>query len=521
MNNQRDQFRLVILPRLMRQTALVLLFLILWTVITNHLHPFHEILSDSANRSLVRFNEFFGIILPLFFKFDVLIRLFLLIFAEVAALSTAGRYGAQIHSPLNQFATRQYIRHNCLIGIQLPTISIRNGTISKNKPHQSLQTVGGPGYVVIDKNSAAIFEKPNGDFLILRDSSDCHSGRYYIEPFTKLRLVFDLRPQTATIKQISSRTKDGIPVKIEDMELSYGLTKPITRKLQGVDQILSTAAVKSITSAVHNLTYTQENGSFVWKEKFPDEITDSINEIFFRNSLLEILIQLENHQLFPSSRNKQQDRKFNTPIPGRHILKNNSGVVFDDPIIPFSPPIDLQPPFHVHIIAEPEKISAGSISTGYWNQYNSPEKNIYFSNFKGNKQPDRKNTLWLEWKKSGNWTFPLNIMHVLQTDTFRDSMKELCKITPERMALNYEREQVRAALHLVRNTPIQTFNRAKADNTDRQTSISLLLGDYLTQLLFAKEELIQKGHVPPASLENAITHIQRVQDPQQPVNPVI
>jgi hypothetical protein len=515
MNKKRDQFRLVVLPRLLRQTVLVLLFLVLWAVITNYLHPFQEILSDTDNRTHFGFNELFSNILPLFFQFDVFIRVFMLIFAEAAALNTAGHYGAQIHSPLNQFATRQYIRLNNLWGIQLPILSIRNGTISKNKPHQTLQTVGGPGYVVIDKNSAAVFEQPNGDFLILRDSSGCYHGRHYIEPFTKLRQVFDLRPQSSTIASISSRTKDGIVVKVEDMELSYGLSKPIPKKMQGVDQILPTAAAKTITSAVHNLTYTQENGTLFWKEKFPEEITESINSIINRNSLLEILTKLENHQLFPTSKNTQNERSFISPVQSRRVAQNNTKVVMVDPLIPFSPPVDLQPPFNLHILVESEKIPAGNILSGFWSQNNSLENNKYFSNFTGSRQP-YKNNLWLEWKKTGKWTLPLEIMHVLQTVTFKDTMKELCKITPERIALENEHRQVQAALQLVRNTPIQTFSRVKADNTDRLTSISLLIGDYLTQLLLAKEDLIHKGCVPPAALENAITHIQRVQDLQQP-----
>ncbi|HWQ47326.1 MAG TPA: hypothetical protein VN376_10680, partial [Longilinea sp.] len=177
MNTFWSNFHYAILPRLLRQVLFWILFIIIWILITNHIHPF------SAEAAVMRTDVVDSggswlllPILPLFFHLDVLIRLVLVILANQAALAAVSHYCAALHAPMPVSSARRFLRYSTFLGKGLPTISIKNGAVEGPPPNRLLQTVGGPGYVMIDPNNAALFEMPNGDFKIYTcTTGSCHN----------------------------------------------------------------------------------------------------------------------------------------------------------------------------------------------------------------------------------------------------------------------------------------------------------------------------------------------------------
>lgn len=511
MNNRREYLRIIILPRMLRQAGMILLFLIVWVVMTNHVHPFHENLSSTLNRSYSDFDGLFHNVVRLFFQFDVVVRVLLIVSANAAALVTVSRYCSQIHSPLDLKAANRYVNFNRIYSLQLPIISIRNGSIIRYKPHHPLLTAGGPGYVIIDQNSAAVFELPNGDYRILGCSSECYRGRYYVAPFEKLRVIFDLRPQNYLIMDMVARTQDGLPVKIKDMELIYGLASTTKNRQSYPDGFAHPGAQKSIPAAIHNLTFKQANNGFSGLSAVPDQIDHTIRDLINRVPLLELFARLENNDPFPYQKSPQITTLPSGTSQGSFPVGQHATRIYENLVLSFSPIFDLQSPYHVTVFDEMNVDTNHNHAVSTWFTKNRFVKTITNRFKRGSHHYIPQVDFLLEWKSKGNWDFPAEISETYQNEGFKDTVRALVKNSTNDVSAKIMDMRVQQAIQLVQNTPIKTFQRAKSEGTDRQTLISLLLGDYLAQLLMAREDFNHIGGIPPKSLEAAITHVQNAQ----------
>jgi len=106
-------------------------------------------------------------------------------------------------------------------------LSIVNGEI---KDRQSpLLLIGGPGYVFISADSAALFERPDGMSWWLGPTID---RLHLIEGFERVRRIVNLREHQLTISA-SARSRDGLPIEVKDVQLLFDIYRggrPADRK---------------------------------------------------------------------------------------------------------------------------------------------------------------------------------------------------------------------------------------------------------------------------------------------------
>jgi len=106
-------------------------------------------------------------------------------------------------------------------------LSIINGEI---KDRQSpLLLIGGPGYVFISADSAALFERPDGMSWWLGPTID---RLHLIEGFERVRRIVNLREHQLTISA-SARSRDGLPIEVKDVQLLFDIYRggrPADRK---------------------------------------------------------------------------------------------------------------------------------------------------------------------------------------------------------------------------------------------------------------------------------------------------
>lgn len=89
-----------------------------------------------------------------------------------------------------------------------------------------LARIGGPGYLRVDAGNAAVLERYG------RPADAFGQGSHFISHFERLRAVVDLRDQYQQVERFSARTKDGLEVQIENLEVAFRVTMKTRQRLE-------------------------------------------------------------------------------------------------------------------------------------------------------------------------------------------------------------------------------------------------------------------------------------------------
>lgn len=102
------------------------------------------------------------------------------------------------------------------------TIRVRAGQLVESYNDSPIVQIGGPGWVTVELDSAAVFESPDGTVRVIGPTSQMRHGRAVIEDFERLRQCVDLR-DIIDRQEVASRSRDGILVKARDVQYSYSV----------------------------------------------------------------------------------------------------------------------------------------------------------------------------------------------------------------------------------------------------------------------------------------------------------
>lgn len=124
---------------------------------------------------------------------------------------------------------RSFIQEVALTGSD-ETIRITQGEISDEHRHSSNFLIGGPGKVIVDLDSVALFEKPDGTPHIIGPTGKQPRGRATLDGFERFRQAIDirdhyvdLRDQDPKSQAVKSRSLDGIPITATDVRLMFSV----------------------------------------------------------------------------------------------------------------------------------------------------------------------------------------------------------------------------------------------------------------------------------------------------------
>ncbi len=136
------------------------------------------------------------------------------------ALQTAANYLADIFELEDPSVARHFVSAVALTGSN-HTMRISRGDVYEEHKKQPIHLIGGPGRVLVDMDSAALFEKPDGTPRVIGPTT---RGRASLDGFERFRQAIDLRPQTIELRDndgksasISGRSLDGIPIAATDV----------------------------------------------------------------------------------------------------------------------------------------------------------------------------------------------------------------------------------------------------------------------------------------------------------------
>ena len=87
------------------------------------------------------------------------------------------------------------------------TIRIQQGEISEESRQSSNYLIGGPGRVIVDPDSVALFEKPDGTPHIIGPTGKEPRGRATLDGFERFRQAIDIRDQYVDLRDQDSRSR--------------------------------------------------------------------------------------------------------------------------------------------------------------------------------------------------------------------------------------------------------------------------------------------------------------------------
>lgn len=145
------------------------------------------------------------------------------------ALQSAAIYLADIFEMENVSIARKFITEVSLTGSN-ETIRITHGEIANAHRDSSAFLIGGPARVIVDLDSAALFEKWDGTPHVIGPTGREPGGRATLDGFERFREAIDirdhyvdLRDQDPKSQSVRSRSRDGMPVIATDVRLMFSV----------------------------------------------------------------------------------------------------------------------------------------------------------------------------------------------------------------------------------------------------------------------------------------------------------
>lgn len=139
------------------------------------------------------------------------------------AQQLAAYYLADIFELEDMTVARSFVSEVALSGSD-ETIRISEGRIADKYLQSPNYQIGGPGKVIVDLDSVALFEKADGTPHVIGPTGREPGGRATIDGFERFRQAIDIRDQYVDIS-VTSRSRDGIPISATDVRLMFSIDR--------------------------------------------------------------------------------------------------------------------------------------------------------------------------------------------------------------------------------------------------------------------------------------------------------
>jgi len=190
----------------------------------------------------ITFNEFISYPLVSLFAPEVFRHVLVFGLAFWLALQLAASYLDDVFELNNPEIAEKYILQASLAN-RYQQIEIKEGKVSE-KSDSTIVKIGGPGLVKVHFDSAALFEKSDGNPTVI-SSED---GLVALDRFERLRKVVLLRDHIDETK-IITRTRDGIPVIADGVRMKYHLNRDESK--QGENKVPFPIVRRAVETVVY------------------------------------------------------------------------------------------------------------------------------------------------------------------------------------------------------------------------------------------------------------------------------
>jgi hypothetical protein len=362
-------------------------------------------------------------------------------------------------------------------GLMYNTIHIREGKIVEADLASPVVQIGGPGNVVVELDSAVLFERPDGSYHII---SPTNNGSLVVTAFERVRAIIDLRDVNEG-QTVTARSKDGIPVIARDIQYSFSIYRgpePVKKDRKtpypfDQDSIL-TLVYKNPKPVKPGETTTYKAD---WISPLPGKIAGQIaGDVSGFVGRLTLSQFLSNIGLPEQANIDMLEKKIDQE--SQRISEQSSRQVLDPT------------PVRESFTARTEMTAA------------------LYENFK--KRAAQKG-VYLNWIGVGTWDTPAEIIPAKHMQAWQLSRENFVRGNADELNRVQNEAKLQELLRFLREMLTGKFFD-NLEKTPIDEKIDVLLQDFLELLKNAREKYRRDGEIPE-DLSNAIEIISRFYDP--------
>jgi hypothetical protein len=399
------------------------------------------------------------------------------------ALQCASLYLADVFELEHVRVARGFIWSVALSGSE-ETIRVSQGGISEEARHSPTFLIGGPGKVIVDLDSVALFEKPDGTPHIIGPTAKEPRARATLDGFERFRQAIDtrdqyveLRDQDPRSKSVESRSLDGIRITATDVRLVFSIyrggTKPSTENPYPFSK---EAFEKIIYQAISRVTPELSNPStyeFNWVNRMIGLIRGELSAFMSKHRLTAYLASIGMPEL--EKRKQREDR------------------IFEE----------------IQKIVTPEQDFAASKESKDLPEFQSRSKisNLFTQFADEFTKKAQSNGVELHWIGVGTWKTPVEIVPEKHLEAWKLSNDNLYRESPEVLGKLENDAILQKTIIMIQDVPIAAHLKATMEEKEAKKAMRLLLLAYQQQLLEAAEFMRAKGEAVPPNIEESIAHI--------------
>jgi hypothetical protein len=222
------------------------------------------------------------------------------------------------------------------------TIRIQQGGIAEEHRLSPNYLIGGPGKVIVDLDSVALFEKPDGTPHIIGPTGREPGGRATLDGFERFRQAIDIRDQYVDLRDqdskaqsVKGRSRDGIPITATDVRLMFSVYRgenpkktdqfPYPFSNEAIEQIVYRASSRVTPEATNPSAYEFSwiynmiglirgmLGGFMSEHKLSDYLASIGKPEFDRVKQREELIAEQVRRLTPQTEDEGEGNEVKPP----------------------------------------------------------------------------------------------------------------------------------------------------------------------------------------------------------------
>ena len=401
------------------------------------------------------------------------------------ALQAASLYLADIFELEHVSVARNFIWSVALSGSE-ETIRVSQGGISEEDRLSPTFLIGGPGKVIVDLDSVALFERPDGTPRVIGPTGKEPRARATLEGFERFRQAIDtrdhyvdLRDQDSRSKSVESRSLDGIPITATDVRLMFSVYRggvepstdnPYPFSKEAIEQIIYQAPSRVTPELPNPSTY-----EFSWINRMIGLIRGELSAFMSRHKLTAYLASIG--------------------VPELEKLKQREETIYEE----------------VQKIVPPEQDFSASKEPKSLPEFQPRYKvSNLFTEFAENfTKKAHNNGVELHWIGVGTWKTPVEIVPEKHLEAWKLSNENVYRESPEVLSKLETEAILQKTIALIQDVPIAAHLNAVEEQDPRNALKALLLA-YHQQLMEAAEFMRAKGEAVPPNIEEAIAHIKNM-----------
>lgn len=399
------------------------------------------------------------------------------------ALQAAALYLADIFELEHVKVARGFIWSVALSGSE-ETIRVSQGTISEQDRQSPTFLIGGPGKVIVDLDSVAMFERPDGTPHIIGPTVKEPRARATLGGFERFRQAIDtrdhyvdLRDQDPKSQSVKSRSLDGIHITATDVRLMFsvyrGGIKPSTENpypfsQEAIEQIIYQANSRVTPELPNPSTY-----EFSWINRMIGLIRGELSAFMSRHKLTAYLASIG--------------------MPEIEKLKKREEMIFEE----------------VQKIVAPERDLAVAKEPKGLPEFQPRHKisNLFTQFAEEFTKKAHSSGVELHWIGVGTWKTPLEMVPEKHLEAWKISNDNLYRESSEVLSKLETEAILQKTIMLIQDVPIAAHLKATTEEKEQKRAMRSLLIAYHQQLLEAAEFMRAKGESVPPNIEESIAHI--------------